>query len=88
MHLADPSVPDQLARPANNTKRARVRPDLKDRPVLPNGIAHRAALANCKGKGLFAIDVFAGLGSLNHGNGVPMVRRGDKHCVNIFSGKN
>ena len=60
---------------------------LHDPPVLARGGDHGLSLGHVDADRLLNVDIGAGLHRGDHGQGVPVVGRGDEHDVEIFLGQ-
>ena len=87
MQLADPLVPDDLARQAEPAERTLVRAVQEDAAVPLDGVAQGPALADGRGERLLAEDVLAGAHRGNRLKDVPVVGRGDDDGVDVAAGE-
>src|SRR5205823_4380221 len=89
LHLADAAVADELAGPAEAA--AELAPllaaGLEDDLVLADRVHDLPPLGDGHGQRLLAIDVLAGPGRQDAGDGVPVVRRGDDDGVDVRAGE-
>src|SRR5262249_13385199 len=83
--LADPTLADQVAGAAGVGGRALLAARLEHDAVPGDGRAHGAPLGDGQGERLLAVDVLLRLARLNHGDGVPVVRRADLDRVDVLA---
>src|SRR5262245_47156755 len=82
--LADAAASNELDGLAAVIRRTPLQADLHY-ALMPLGrLDHPAALCDRERKRLLDIDVLASLTGVNHLQRVPVVRRGDDHCVHVF----
>ena len=89
LDFAEASAADDLDSFAKLAKdvRALLTAGLQDAAMLAHGIDAAFRLSNRVRQWFLAVNVFASLASLNEGNGVPVVRRGDHDSINVFAGE-
>ena len=87
MHLSDAPIAHQFTGAAKMRIGALLAAGLEHASVLFYRVAHGPPLRNRERKGLLAINVFARFTRFDHGNGVPMVGRGDFNGVYVGAGQ-
>jgi hypothetical protein len=80
-HSAGPNEVDSLV---VGGPRATIGADLHDTLGTLSGFHHFSPLNHRQTQRLFHIDVFAGVASINEHEGMPVVRRGDDHCLDVL----
>ena len=83
VEFPDPAVPDQFAGLSEVPFRPLLASDQKDPAVPTNRVAQYATLLNRESQRFLQEDVLAGPGRFDSRQGVPMVRRGDLHRVDV-----
>ena len=83
VEFAEAAIADDFAGFAEAGVGALLAAGLEDAVVFGDGGDHGAAFGDREGEGLFAVDILAGAGGLDGGDGVPVVGKGDEDGVDI-----
>jgi len=84
IHVADEALMKQPDGLADVRLRPALRPMLNDALVPGSGLDHLAALEDVMRAGLLDVDVLTGLATPDRGQGVPVVRGGDRQAVHVL----
>ena len=86
-HFPDASVADDLTKPREARVGAHFGVGTEDAAVVFHRVRDGAALGEAEGDRFFEGDVLAGAGGGDRHDGMPMVWRGDHHCVDVRPGE-
>ncbi len=84
VHVTDLAALDDLLDLLVMRRRSMLRAVLDDAVVLPGCLDHLPPLDDVVAERLFDVDILARLAGEHGGNGVPVIRRGDQHGMDVL----